>query len=263
MLETTHKLHFRLKIRQILTRLIRKFGYDTVEALIPESDHKLIVNMRKEKERSMKKKAAASASASSKTAATAHSGARGFDDLMNDEDDEGEEHEKLLPQFSELDVNGKKQRGRKGTLVIKEDSEDVLDFLSSNALSKIGNTTTSSGKKGQKPNKPHFEYKTESSGKMLIADSDDEEEERKRVAKQPEDFYMQAVKGKGEDAFERLPNGQIKFVKKRNREADEIEEEGVKDAKKRSFGKEDAGISKMLGRQYKSNVILSPSLTPT
>ncbi len=50
------KSHFKTKIRHILERLIRKFGMGTIEPLVPESDRKLIVNIRKRKERLKKKK---------------------------------------------------------------------------------------------------------------------------------------------------------------------------------------------------------------
>lgn len=40
------KNHFRMRIRMICERLIRKMGYEFVESLVPEEHKKLLVNIR-------------------------------------------------------------------------------------------------------------------------------------------------------------------------------------------------------------------------
>jgi ribosomal RNA-processing protein 12 len=45
------KGHFRVKVKSLMERMIRRFGYDTIIQYTPESDHKLLVNIRKTKER--------------------------------------------------------------------------------------------------------------------------------------------------------------------------------------------------------------------
>ena len=52
----TEKAHFKSKIRHILERLVRKFGYSEIEEYIPVADQKLINNIKKRKERSKKRK---------------------------------------------------------------------------------------------------------------------------------------------------------------------------------------------------------------
>lgn len=52
----SEKAHFKSKIRHILERLVRKFGYAEIEEYIPEADRKLINNIKKRKERSKKRK---------------------------------------------------------------------------------------------------------------------------------------------------------------------------------------------------------------
>jgi ribosomal RNA-processing protein 12 len=54
-----HKSHFRSKVRHILERIIRRFSFEAVEGFVPETDRKLIANIRKRRERIKKKKAAA------------------------------------------------------------------------------------------------------------------------------------------------------------------------------------------------------------
>lgn len=51
------KAHFKSKIRHIMERLVRKFSYLEIEEYIPEADQKLIINIKKRKERSKKRKA--------------------------------------------------------------------------------------------------------------------------------------------------------------------------------------------------------------
>jgi ribosomal RNA-processing protein 12 len=53
-----HSNHFKVKIRHILERLIRKFGIDKIEKEVPEDDKKLVQNIRKRQMRSKKKKEA-------------------------------------------------------------------------------------------------------------------------------------------------------------------------------------------------------------
>lgn len=52
-----HSNHFKVKIRHILERLLRKFGHDKVEPYVPEDDKKLVNNIRKRQARLKKKKA--------------------------------------------------------------------------------------------------------------------------------------------------------------------------------------------------------------
>jgi ribosomal RNA-processing protein 12 len=51
-----HKNHFKVKIRHLFERLIRKFGYDDVAAHVGEEDRKLIVNIRKRQQRAKKRR---------------------------------------------------------------------------------------------------------------------------------------------------------------------------------------------------------------
>lgn len=53
-----HSNHFKVKIRHILERLIRKFGIDVIDKEVPEDDKKLVQNIRKRQMRSKKKKEA-------------------------------------------------------------------------------------------------------------------------------------------------------------------------------------------------------------
>ena len=45
------KGHFRVKVKGLMERMIRKFGYESILRFTPEEDHKLIINIRKVRER--------------------------------------------------------------------------------------------------------------------------------------------------------------------------------------------------------------------
>ncbi|CAG8656855.1 5479_t:CDS:2 [Ambispora gerdemannii] len=51
-----HKSRFKAKVKHIFERLIRRFGYEVIEQHTPESDRKLLVYIRKQKELSKRKK---------------------------------------------------------------------------------------------------------------------------------------------------------------------------------------------------------------
>jgi ribosomal RNA-processing protein 12 len=44
------KGHFRVKVKGLVERMIRKFGYDLILRYTPEEDHKLLINIRKTRE---------------------------------------------------------------------------------------------------------------------------------------------------------------------------------------------------------------------
>ena len=54
-----HKAHFKAKVKHIIERMVRRFGYDAVERHVPEEDLKLVANIRKTRERRKRNKGAA------------------------------------------------------------------------------------------------------------------------------------------------------------------------------------------------------------
>ena len=52
------KGHFRVKVKNLMERMIRKLGYDTILKYTPEQDRKLLINIRKTRERKKRGKEA-------------------------------------------------------------------------------------------------------------------------------------------------------------------------------------------------------------
>lgn len=53
-----HRAHFKAKVRHIFERLLRRFGYERILALTDDENRKLVVNIKKRKDRAKRKKAA-------------------------------------------------------------------------------------------------------------------------------------------------------------------------------------------------------------
>ncbi len=51
-----HKGHFRSKVKHIVDRMVRRFGFETVNKYCPEADRKLVSSIRKSKERTKRRK---------------------------------------------------------------------------------------------------------------------------------------------------------------------------------------------------------------
>ncbi|VUC36479.1 unnamed protein product [Clonostachys rosea] len=216
-----HKGHFKAKVKHILERMVRRFGYDNIHKNCPEADKKLIINIRKTKERTKRKKDAA------KTA--------------NDEDDSGDEDEdQPKRQFEnefdqalyssdseeEDDSEGeaptrqakKSQKG--GKTYILEDDDEPLDLLDKKALANISSTKPV---KMRKPTKSKAKYDLD--GKLILGKDSDDENDAMDID-QPENSgvgaYVAALKGK--DVAKRGRGGKLKFSNRRTKDDDEMEE---------------------------------------
>ncbi|RSM05806.1 hypothetical protein CEP52_006059 [Fusarium oligoseptatum] len=211
-----HKGHFKAKVKHILERMVRRFGYDNIYQNCPEADKKLIVNIRKTKERTKKKKDAAKA---------AHDG----DDSDDDEDQPKRQFENEYDQAlysSDSDASDdsddeaprpKKKTQKGGKTYIIEDDDEPLDLLDKKALANISSTKPV---KLRKPQRTKAKYDLD--GKLILGkDSDDEME----VDEQPNPeasgvgAYVAALKGK--DAAKRGRGGKLKFSNRRTKDDDD------------------------------------------
>ncbi|PMB73771.1 Ribosomal RNA-processing protein 12 [Beauveria bassiana] len=233
-----HKGHFKAKVKHILERMVRRFGYDAVHQNCPEADRKLITNIRKSKERAKKRKDAARAGAGA--------------DGDSDDDDEEEENGNGKQQFdteydraiysseSEGDDDGddddeaaaprpKKKTQKGGKTYILEDDDEPLDLLDKKALANISSTKPSKTRQPQKKSKAKLDL----DGKLILGQDDNDDENAMEID-QPEagsggvGAYVAAIKGK--DAARRGRGGKLKFSNRRSRDdndGDDDEDGGV------------------------------------
>ncbi|KAM0261949.1 hypothetical protein ACHAQJ_001953 [Trichoderma viride] len=221
-----HKGHFKAKVRHILERMVRRFGFEAINKACPESDRKLLANIRKTKERAKRKKDAAKG---------AHED--GSDD---DEEDDGKrqyenEYDRALyssdsdeseASEDEGDARPKKKAQKGGKTYIVEDDDEPLDLLDKKALARISTTKPVKLRKPQRT-----KARTDLDGKLILG-GDGDDEGAMDVDQPAENSgvgaYVAAIKGR--DAAKRGRGGKLKFSNKRSRDGDDAEEMDDDDA---------------------------------
>jgi ribosomal RNA-processing protein 12 len=213
-----HKGHFKAKVKHILERMVRRFGYDNIHQNCPDDDKKLIVNIRKTKERSKKKKDAAKGE---------------NDGEDSDDDEEGQPKRQFENEYdqalysSDSDDGGdsdnetarpskKAQKG--GKTYIVEDDDEPLDLLDKKALANISSTKPV---KMRKPTRSKAKYDLD--GKLILGKDSDDEGAMDVDEPNPEasgvGAYVAALKGK--DVAKRGRGGKLKFSNRRSKDDDE------------------------------------------
>ncbi|KAL4254252.1 RRP12 family protein [Abortiporus biennis] len=241
-----HKNHFKAKVRHIFERLIRRFGWEDVYAVAPEEDsRKVLLNIKKRKDRAKKKRQAKNADDEDGDDVPSSKPVAGdaFEDVLYGSESELEDSDDEM-ETTQANRKGK-PKGDSGSR-LRVDDDEPMDLLSGVA-SRI---TNAKNQKRRKPGQEASKFKTdEDTGKMLIDEEDDDndggmEEDVTGTA------YRETITSA--DGFTRGPNGKIKFnkdTKKRRRaEADDdvemgdVEEGGgTKKSKKKAeptFGRE-------------------------
>ncbi|KAJ3470171.1 pre-rRNA processing protein [Fusarium solani] len=214
-----HKGHFKAKVKHILERMVRRFGYDNIHNNCPDADKKLIVNIRKTKERTKKKKDAAKA---------AHDGDDSDDDDGQPKRQFENEYDQALyssdsdasdDSDDEATPRQKKKAQKGGKTYIIEDDDEPLDLLDKKALANISSTKPV---KLRKPQRTKAKYDLD--GKLILGkDSDDEMEvDEPNPEASGVGAYVAALKGK--DVAKRGRGGKLKFSNRRTKDDDDDED---------------------------------------
>ncbi|KAL8279515.1 hypothetical protein RQP46_008077 [Phenoliferia psychrophenolica] len=248
-----HSNHFKVKIRHLLERFIKKFGIDAIENECPEDDRKLITNIRKRVMRSKKKKTkqaeedAENDMVDDEPAPKPQVGGRSAYDevLYGGSDSEAsaagsdDEAAPAAPSAHNRKTQAKKNKasrdadGGKGTFIHEADGE-VLDLLDDRMMSRISAARPTTA--ARKPLGSHFKT-DEATGRMQI---DDEEALARSASTNANQeggdgmgAYLEAMRG--EDGHTRDAKGKTRFNKtqgKRARGDDEDEFEEIKEGLK-------------------------------
>ncbi|KAG6005949.1 hypothetical protein E4U21_007513 [Claviceps maximensis] len=221
-----HKSHFKAKVKHILERMVRRFGYELVHKHCPEPDRKLIVNIRKTKERTKKKKDASRAALGDEEASDAGSdddqpgGKRQHDNeydqalYSSDSDDSAASDDDHQQQHANSRLK-KKSSQKGGKTYIIEDEDEPLDLLDKKALANISSTKPS---RMRKPTKT--KAKVDLDGKLILgqdSDNDNDPDGMDIDKAEPSSgvgAYVAALKGK--DAAKRGRGGKLKFSNRRS-----------------------------------------------
>ncbi|KAM0284555.1 hypothetical protein ACHAQH_001921 [Verticillium albo-atrum] len=238
-----HKGHFKSKVKHILERMVRRFGFDLVNRYCPEDDRKLLANIRKTKARNKRKKDAAREAgeeADSDEDAAGGRQARKFDNeydealYSSESEDDGPSDDEDGSRFARGANARKVKKAAGGSAYIVEDEEEPLDLLDRNALASISST------KPVRMRKPgRTKARVDLDGKLILG-QDDEAGGAMDVDEADPDAsgvgaYVAALKGK--DVAQRGRGGKLKFSNKNRKghhddDMDEDMDEGTAHAVK-------------------------------
>lgn len=255
-----HKARFRSKVKHILERMIRRFGFELVDQHCPEEDRKFINNIRKTKERLKRKKgtnrgdededdAAADPSKRKNSFESEYDRAvYGSDESESTDDDGSQDH-------SDAERGNRRARGSKTYIV--EDSDEPLDLLGRKALAHISSSRPVRGKRAESGRKQKGS-KMDDDGKFIFDEDGDDGDpmvidfkgrdgggDVQGTVEEGIGAYVDAIKGR--DAVQRGRGGRLKFSNKRDRkggvEEDGEDEGGGEDARKSEPGGKKSGHS--------------------
>lgn len=212
---------FRLKVRRLLERLVKKFGFDIIQKFVPEKSPiaKMLANAKKIQKRTEKRRAENKGNEpDSDEDEDVHGAPETLDDLIRETDSEAEEDEELK--------NKKKIKGKKGQYKtrIHEDGDDFVDFLSTTAAQSLTVKKDQKVRKEKKANDDD-EIGTASDGRIIVREkkkmdvdmlSSDEEEglpenirmsdQKAAVAAAANEEYGRSKKGNKTELVDRASN---------------------------------------------------------
>ncbi|KAA1475204.1 NUC173-domain-containing protein [Dentipellis sp. KUC8613] len=225
-----HKNHFKAKVRHIFERMLRRFRWEEVYGCVGgEEAGKVLVNIRKRKERAKRRRAQGGEEDDDNEAPAAKPATgNAFEDVLYGSESELEDSD---DEHAPAAGPAKKKGGEFATR-IRMDDDEPMDLLSG-AASRLTNAQAARRKK---PGQDAARFKTdEDTGKMIIDDSDEDADEAAATAAAGEDVAGTAYRESmtSADGFTRGPNGRIKFhkdTKKRRRENAEDEDVEMGDA---------------------------------
>uniref|UniRef100_A0A060TIG9 ARAD1D46442p n=1 Tax=Blastobotrys adeninivorans TaxID=409370 RepID=A0A060TIG9_BLAAD len=209
-----HKAHFRAKVKHIIERLMRRFGYDKIAQVFPEADMKLLTNIRKSKERAKRQKKTDEDGTEKKGPKYANE----FDQAIygsSDEEDDDEDMEEPAP------TKGGKGHAKEKKYILEKDDEP-LDFLDKSSLAHISSSKPQKGKPTLK-NK----FAQDASGKIIVKDDDSDDDDKFEDVQSGIDAYVSAIKS----GPVRGQRNKLKYKRSRKHRDDDDEEEDDDDDK--------------------------------
>ncbi|KAL1502843.1 hypothetical protein ABEB36_007927 [Hypothenemus hampei] len=173
--------HFRLKVRDILDRLVRKYGADVVLQFVPSHDDvmlKRVRNLKKlneRKKRLKKEREVEELENQTMKDFVVKSKPKSVEEILADSDSD----------LDDSEINEKPPKRTQSRAWIEEDAEDIVDFTDPSVASKITATKpeTHVEQIQKKPlSKENRGFKTSSDGRLIIKDDkqdSDEDKEKK------------------------------------------------------------------------------------
>lgn len=240
-----HKAQFRAKIKHLIERMIRRFGFEVVYNHCPEGDRKFINNIRKAKERRKRRKDAAGDRGHECGTVTERRKVNfesEYDQAIYHSDESDIVNDDSETDVSDTGIGRHQMRGATKAYIL-EGSGEPLDLLDQKALAHI-----SSQKPVRTKKSPQFQNQKKSTsdigGKLLIgvarsSSYDDNASDAMTINDRDQGVvetgtgaYADAISGR--DAVQRGRGGRLKFSNKREKDADkDIEVDGKTNVKEK------------------------------
>ncbi|XP_049646755.1 RRP12-like protein isoform X2 [Suncus etruscus] len=208
--------HFRMKLRNLFTKFIRKFGFELVKGLLPAEYHKVLVNIRKAEARAKRHRALNQAAMEDESQEEEEEPAQGkgdsIEEILADSEDEEEEED----DRSRGREQRKLARQRSQAWLKEGGGDEPLNFLDPKVAQRVLATQPGLGQ-----GKKDHGFKVSADGRLIIRE--EEEEENPVKVEEEED-----MKGEDEEMVELMANmGSIRSKKNSKRphqkEADDEE----------------------------------------
>ncbi|KAJ5205303.1 hypothetical protein N7472_001751 [Penicillium cf. griseofulvum] len=236
-----HKGRLRSKVKGIIDRLVRRFGAPLLEAIVGEEDRKLVVNIRKARERSKRKKkeGAEDEDEDEEEKASKPQSGNAFDKAVygsdSDSSDNSDDGDSDVDVDNVAQIKGRKKKAGQSTQYIREMSpeDNPLDLLGSNALASISTTKPSQRFLNTGPgSKKKRSAKVDADGRLILGDDGDvvaEDVEMSGAGDGGVNAYLAAVSGP--DAVRRGQRGKVKMgqsSKKNAGDSMDVDEDDLK-----------------------------------
>jgi ribosomal RNA-processing protein 12 len=240
-----HKGRLRSKVKGIIDRLVRRFGAPLMENLVGEEDRKLVVNIRKQRERNKRKKkeGAADDEEEEEDDKGQQQSGNAFDkavygsDFSDSDDDDDDASVIDVDDEGQARIKGRGAGGKKksaqGNQYIREMSpeDNPLDLLAPDALANISTTKPSLRFLNTGPgSKKKHAAKFDADGRLLLGDDNTADAEMSGAAQSGSGInaYLAAVSGP--DAVRRGQKGKVKMGQAKKRGGDEMDLDDEDDA---------------------------------
>lgn len=269
-----HKNHFKSKTIHIFERLIRRFGFDEVYANAGEKveEKKVLIGIRKRKERAKKKRAG---KGDEEEGDKRQSMGNAFDDILyNSDSDLSSDEDEDAPAKGRTQAQGKGQvkgkraqqqqqqqqqqqrerREKGGDVYIRNDEDEPMDLLSRSIAGGVSTNNPALQAPRRKPGQLASKFQTDKSGKLIITDDNSADEADPSASAGA--AFMANVANTTADGTYRDSRGNLKFNRntKRAREAEGDILRGLdeEDAKKENKLRERKKMRKQLGEEFRA-----------
>ncbi|XP_052619165.1 RRP12-like protein isoform X2 [Peromyscus californicus insignis] len=206
--------HFRMKLRNLFIKFIRKFGFELVKGLLPAEYHKVLVNIRKAETRAKKHRALSQAAMEEEEEEeekeeAVQSKGDSIEEILADSEDEDEEEER-----GQSKEQRKLARQRSRAWLKEGGGDEPLNFLDPKVAQRVL-ATQPGPRQGKK--KDHG-FKVSADGRLIIREEEDGDKVEEEDGTKGEDEEM--IDDLMEDAGVRSKK---KLKRQREDEEDELE----------------------------------------